>query len=72
MQGDDYWNGKHFWTHFCWGLIVGGALGTWISWGMFASRLACFGVAGGITLFFAFCAGKWGDTFWHWILSHWS
>jgi hypothetical protein len=72
MQRDDYWSGKHFWTHFCCGLVVGGGLGTWISWGMFVSRLACFGLAVGITVLFAYCAGKWGDAIWHWILSHWS
>ena len=72
MQGDDYWSGKHFWTHFRCGLIVGGGLGAWISWGMFASHLACFGLAAAIMLLFAYCAGKWGDAFWSWVLSHWS
>jgi len=72
MKGDDYSSGRHFWTHFWCGLIIGGALGAWISWDMFQSRWASIGLAAAVALLFAYCAGKWGDTFWYWVLRHWS
>jgi hypothetical protein len=71
MKGDDYYTGRHFWTHFWCGLAVGGGLGAWLSWGMFASRWAVFGAAALFALLFGCCAGKWGDSFWFWILDLW-
>ncbi len=64
-------SGHHFWTHFWCGLVVGGALGAWISWGMFQSPWASVGLAMAIALLFASCAGKWGDPVWYWVLRHW-
>ncbi len=58
----------HFWC----GLMVGGPLGAWISWGLFETLWASFGLAAAIALFLAYCAGKWGDPFWYWIINHWS
>jgi hypothetical protein len=71
MEGDDYFKGRHFWIHFCSGLIIGGGLGAWISAGIFESPWACLGLAATVTLLFAYCAGKWGDPFWYWMISHW-
>jgi hypothetical protein len=71
MERDDYFKGRHFWTHFWCGLVAGVAVGGWICWNMFNSRWACAGLAAGIALAFAYCAGKWGDPFWYWIISHW-
>jgi hypothetical protein len=71
MEPDNYSKGRHFWTHFWFGFIIGAGIGAWISWRMFQSRWACAGLATGIALVFACCAGRWGDTFWEWILKTW-
>lgn len=71
MKGDDYERGRHFWTHFWCGLIVGGILGGRISWGMFDSLWACFGLGGVIALAFAFAVAYWGDPLWRWLISPW-
>lgn len=63
--------GRHFWTHFCCGLVVGGFLGARISWGLFESTLACIGLGFGIALAFALVVGYWGDPLWRWLLAHW-
>jgi len=68
MEGDDYSRGGYFWTHFWWGLIIGSGFGAWVSWRMFESPWACLGLAAGIAVLFAYCAGKGGDSFWYWIL----
>lgn len=72
MKADSYWTGRHFWVHFWCGLLVGGGLGAWISWGIFASPWACAGLAITIAVVFALCAAKWGDPCWHWVLRLWS
>jgi hypothetical protein len=71
MKGDDYMQGRHFWTHFWIGLVVGGILGVRIGWGLFDSRLACIGCAVGIALVFACAVGYWGDPLWRRILGWW-
>lgn len=71
MKGDDYMQGRHFWTHFWIGLVVGGFLGVRVSWDLFDSRLAFIGCAAGIALVFALAVGYWGDPLWRWILEWW-
>lgn len=72
MKGDDYMQGRHFWTHFWCGLVGGGILGARIGWGAFESTLAGVGLGFGIALACALAAGYWGDPLWRWILRHWS
>lgn len=71
MKGDDYWQGRHFWTHFVCGLVVGGILGARIAWGMFGNVYANVALGGGIALLFALAVGYWGDRLWHWLIQHW-
>ena len=71
MKGDDYMQGRHFWTHFCCGLVVGGIWGAWICWGLFDSRLAFIGCTVAIALVFAFAVGYWGDPLWRRLLDWW-
>jgi hypothetical protein len=72
MKGDDYMQGRHFWTHFVCGLAVGGILGWRISRGLFDSGWVSVGCGLAIALAFALAAGYWGDRFWRWILERWS
>jgi len=71
MKGDDYTRGRHFWTHFWCGLIVGGVLGARISWGLFDNRLAFVGCTAAIALVLAAAVGFWGDPLWRWFIGHW-
>ena len=71
MKGDDYWHGRHFWTHFWCGLIIGSLLGARISWGLFDSRWAFVGLTLTIGLVFAMAVGYWGDPLWRWLLAYW-
>jgi len=57
-----------FWTHFWCGLFVGGGAGAWISWGLFASRLAFAASTAGIAVAFALLCGWWGDPAWNLLL----
>jgi hypothetical protein len=72
MKGDDYMPGRHFWTHFVCGLMVGGIVGTRIFWSVFDSRLPFIGCAAGFTLLFALAVGYWGDPLWQWLLELWN
>jgi hypothetical protein len=65
MKGDNYSTGRHFWTHFWCGLVVGGGLGASISYDLFDNRWGCFALGAGIALAVALCAGFWGDSFWY-------
>jgi hypothetical protein len=70
MKGDDYTQGRHFWTHFWCGLVVGGSFGARIGWGFFDNPWACFGCMFAVALGFASALGYWGDPLWRWILQH--
>ena len=55
---------EYFWT-YCWGgLVIGEAVGAWMSWGLFKSPWACAALATGIALIFAYITGKAEDPFW--------
>jgi len=71
MKGDDYLHGRHFWTHFWIGLVIGGILGVRISWGFFDNRLAFIGCSAAMALIFALAVGYWGDPLWRRILDWW-
>lgn len=71
VKPEDMNGARFYWEHFWWGLLIGGGLGTWISWGMFGSRLACISLASAIALFVGFCSGNWGDEFWHAWFENW-
>ncbi len=71
MKGDDYWNGRHFWTHFWFGLVLGGGWGACISWDSLHSLWARLAAAGAIGLGCALCAGLGGDAFWYLFLDLW-
>jgi hypothetical protein len=68
MKGDSYEHGRHFWVHFCCGIVVGGIIGIRFSWDLFDSFWACFGATAGITLVFALAVAYWGDPLWYWLL----
>jgi hypothetical protein len=68
MKGDDYMQGRHFWTHFCLGLVVGGLLGVRVSWGVFDSCVAIIGCSVTVALVFALAVGYWGDPLWRRII----
>jgi hypothetical protein len=71
MKSDDYILGGHsFWIHFVFGLVLGGGIGAWISWGLFSSWWAFAGLTAAIALVVAFCCGRWGDSAWEWIVEH--
>ena len=69
MKSDDYSTGRHFWTHFLCGLVIGGGVGTWTCCDMFDSGLCNLALVGGIALVVALGAGMWGDSFWYLFLS---
>jgi Mg/Co/Ni transporter MgtE len=71
MKGDDYMKGRHFWTHFWIGLVVGGILGARISLWLFDSRTPCIISAVAIAVVFALAVGHWGDPLWKEILGWW-
>jgi|SRR5437667_868996 len=59
-------NGEHdFWTHFWWGLILGGAVGGWVGWEIFDRGWPVFVAAVGAAIVAAYSAGRWGDRFWY-------
>jgi len=70
-EGDSYWHGRHFWTHFWIGLIIGGAAGAWFSIRVFESVWAVLGVSALTALVVGYCGGKWGDPFWYGLLEWW-
>jgi hypothetical protein len=71
MKGDDYMQGRHFWTHFWCGLVVGGILGARIGWGLFESGWAKVGCGAAIALALATALGYLGDPLWRWLIGHW-
>jgi hypothetical protein len=72
MKGDDYMQGRHFWTHFWIGLVVGGFVGVRVSLELFDSRAAIIGGSAAIALIFALAVGYWGDPLWREILYWWN
>jgi Mg/Co/Ni transporter MgtE len=71
MKGDDYMKGRHFWTHFWIGLIVGGIFGARISLAFFDSITLGILCAVAIALVFALAVGYYGDPLWRDILRWW-
>jgi len=72
MKGDDYMRGRHFWTHFWCGLVIGGIFGTRICWGLFDSRVVSIGCAAFVAVTFACAVGYWGDPLWRKLVELWS
>jgi prolipoprotein diacylglyceryltransferase len=67
----DYFTGPHhFGMHFWCGLVFGIGLGAlWTSYLFENGALILIGaVATGIVV--AYCAGRWGDSVWHWLIKH--
>jgi hypothetical protein len=65
MKRDAYISGPHhFWVNFWCGLVVGAGLGAWISFHLFDNRLAFIASTAGISVTFACCCGRWGDSAW--------
>ena len=56
--------GRHFWTHFWCGLILGGLLGARIFWGDFSNPLALIGCAAAFAVVFALVLAYFGDPLW--------
>ena len=69
MKGDVYTQGRHFWTHFVYGLIVGSITGAHIFWSVFDSRMAFWGAALIFAVVFALAVGCWGDPLWRRLIS---
>lgn len=63
----------HFWTHFAFGLVFGGAVCAWTSLQIFETRASVLTSASIATLAVAYCCGRWGDSAWHWLahVSRW-
>jgi hypothetical protein len=65
---EDYVAGPHnFWSYFIFGFIFGGAIGTWISWGLFDNYVFGAVTVGGFAFVMAYASGRWGDSAWEWM-----
>ena len=71
MKGDDYMSGRHFWTHFWIGLVVGGVFGARVSLEFFDNRWTFIAGTIAIAMVFACAVGYWGDSLWRKIGSWW-
>ena len=72
MKGDDYMEGRHFWTHFWCGLVVGGIWGAYLFWSVFATGLAFIGATLAFAVVVALAVGYWGDPLWRLLIEWWS
>jgi hypothetical protein len=72
MKGDDYMKGRHFWTHFVCGLVVGGIVGARIFWSVFDSSIVFVGCTFVFAVIFALAVGYWGDPLWRNLLDRWA
>ena len=72
MKGDDYWQGRHFWTHFWCGLILGGVLSARICWRLFENGWLSLAAGAALALTIALLLANFGERLWRWILEHWS
>ena len=63
--------GRHFWTHFWVGLIVGSCWGAYTCYGIIDGLAAFIGCTAVIALVFALAVGYWGDPLWRRLLDWW-
>jgi hypothetical protein len=68
-HSDDYIAGRHNCRlHFTLGAVMGAAIGIWIGFNIFESRISILLTLFITALVVAFSCGRWGDRAWHWII----
>ena len=69
----DYVAGEHsYWIHFCFGFVIGLALGGFAAWKIFDATSVSVFVALFVAVWAALEAGRWGDRGLRRILERWS
>jgi hypothetical protein len=65
----DYTAGRHdYGLHLSLGAVMGAAIGLWIGFNIFESRIAILTTVLIAAVIVAFSCGRWGDRAWYWII----